>query len=365
MSARILYFALLVPFAALSVFMDAALSAEEKPVQVYILAGQSNMDGYGGLEALDYQVENGDRKELFAHLQKDGEWVVRDDVWIVFGKRKGPLTAGYGVGEKFMGVEWEFGIRVGEHHDAKVLLIKTSWGGASIRRKFRPPSSGEGAELVKAEYENRLKQYEKKVREKKNAKKPELEEIRKIYGTNYRRMIQAVRETLGDLQAVIPEYQGQGYEMAGFVWFQGFNDQFGGAHEEYETHLANLIRDVRKEFKKPRLPFVVGQMGHGGTVEERETRGLKPIGEATRRVKEAQAAVAGMDEFKGTVALVRTDAFWDWKAQGVFDKGWKEHLEEWKRIGAHYPYHYLGSPYTFLKAGGAFGTAMLELHRHK
>ncbi len=365
MNIRIPSAAFLVPFAALSILITGTLAAQENPVQVYILAGQSNMDGYGGLEALDYQVENGDRKDVFAHFQKDGKWVVRDDVWIVFGNRKGPLTAGYGVGNKFMGVEWEFGIVVGEHRDAKVLLIKTSWGGASIRRKFRPPSSGGAAELVKSEYEKKLVQYDKAKEKKKNAKKPELAEIRKIYGVNYRRMVQVVRDTLGDLQAVIPEYSGEGYEVAGFVWFQGFNDQFGGAHEEYETHLANLIRDVRKEFKKPQLPIVVGQMGHGGTVEERETRGLKPIGAATRAVKEAQAAVAGMDEFKGTVALVKTDVFWDWKAQEVFDKGWKEHLQEWKRIGAHYPYPYLGSPYTFLKAGRAFGEAMLELHRKK
>ncbi len=346
-------------------FLTGLISAQGKPVQVYLLAGQSNMDGYGGLEALEYQIKDSDRKELFAHLQKDGKWVVRDDVWIVFRNRKGPLTAGYGVGENFMGVEWGFGNIVGDACASKVLIIKTSWGGASIRRKFRPPSSGEPAELIKEEYENRVKQYEKAKEKNKNAKKPELDEVKQIYGTNYRKMIQVVRNILADLDSVIPGYKGEGYEMAGFVWHQGFNDQFGGAYKEYATHLANLIRDVRKEFKTPKLPVVIGQMGHGGTAKEREKRGLKPIGEATQSVKTAQAAVAGMKEFKGTVTLVKTDVYWDWKAQEVFDKGWKKHIEEWKRIGAHYPYHYLGSPYTFLKKGQAFGKAMVKLKEKK
>ena len=179
---------------------------------------------------------------------------------------------------------------------------------------------------------------------------------------NYRKMINEVNGYLGDLKSVFPEYGGEGYEVAGFVWFQGFNDQFDGAHEEYATHLANLIRDVRREFGKPELPVVVGQLGHGGTAAERQKRGLKPIGAPMQTVKEAQAAVAAMDEFKGTVALVKTDVFWDWKAQAVFDKGWKEHLDEWNTVGAHFPYHYLGSPYTFFMAGRAFGLCMIELH---
>ncbi len=361
MSTRALITFVLITLVALA----SPVRAKEKPVQVYILAGQSNMDGYGGLEALDHQRADGDpdRKAVFKHLKKDGEWVVRDDVWIVYGDRKGPLTAGYGVGKGFMGVEWPFGMLVGDAHDAKVLLIKTSWGGASIKRKFRPPSSGDATAAIDAEYEGRLKRYEKDKEKNPNAKKPERKEVAEIYGSNYRKMVRVVRDTLGDLKAVIPEYDGEGYEIAGLVWFQGFNDQFAEAYKEYEVNLANLIRDVRKEFDAPRLPVVIGQMGHGGTDAEREKRELKPIGEGTRAIKAAQAAVARMDEFKGTVVTVPTDVYWDWKAQAVFDKGWREHLDEWRKIGAHFPFHYLGSPYFFLKAGDGFGRAMIDLHK--
>ena len=72
--------------------------------------------------------------------------------------------------------------------------------------------------------------------------------------------------------------------MMGFVWFQGWNDQYQDRWLTYEKNLANLIRDVRKEFKAPKMPFVIGQMGHDG---------MKPDKEGSPRdyIKKAQAAV--------------------------------------------------------------------------
>ena len=58
---------------------------------------------------------------------------------------------------------------------------------------------------------------------------------------------------------------------------------------------------------------------------------------------------------------MRTDQFWDEEAQAIFDKGWREHLEEWKLVGSDYPFHYLGSPRTFSDIGRAFGEATLAL----
>ena len=66
------------------------------PVKVFILAGQSNMEGKAPNALLNYQAEAPQTKDLFAHLRKDGQWIVRDDVFIKFLDRKGPLTIGYG-----------------------------------------------------------------------------------------------------------------------------------------------------------------------------------------------------------------------------------------------------------------------------
>ena len=116
--------------------------------------------------------------------------------------------------------------------------------------------------------------------------------------------------------------------------------------------MAHFIRDVREDLEAPGLPFVIGQCGVGGET----TTNPKHL-----RFKEAQIVPASLPEFEGNVAVVRTDAHWDTEAQEVFDRGWKENLEEWNRLGSDRPYHYLGSPRTMLGVGEAFGEAVLEL----
>ena len=84
-----------------------------------------------------------------------------------------------------------------------------------------------------------------------------------------------------------------------------------------------------------------------------------------KKFKTAQAAVLDVPEFKGNVALVKTDAFWDLEAEAIFKKGWRENLTEWNKVGSDYPYHYLGSAKTMLRIGRAFGEAVLELRGEK
>jgi alpha-galactosidase len=115
--------------------------------------------------------------------------------------------------------------------------------------------------------------------------------------------------------------------------------------------MANFIRDVRKDLNAPNLPFVIGQMGQGGV---NDTSGNKQI------IKDHQASMEKIPEFKGNVKLVRTDVFWDKKAAELV-KNWRDHVEEWNKVGSDYGYHYLGSAITFSKIGRAFGQAMLEL----
>jgi alpha-galactosidase len=80
-----------------------------------------------------------------------------------------------------------------------------------------------------------------------------------------------------------------------------------------------------------------------------------------QKFKDAQAAVIDVPEFKGNVALVKTDKYWDAAAEAVFKRGWRENLEEWNTVGSDYPFHYLGSGKTMLGIGRAFGEAALEL----
>jgi alpha-galactosidase len=179
-----------------------------------------------------------------------------------------------------------------------------------------------------------------------------LEDVKKLFGASYRAMLDEVNGTLANLKTHFPDYAGQGYELAGFIWFQGWNDMIDAtATAEYTTNLTHFIRDVRKDFKAAKLPFVIGQMGVDGATPSANVK----------KFKDAQAAAMDVAEFKGNVALVKTDAFWDTDAAAVFKKGWRENLEEWNRVGSDFPYHYLGSAKTMLRIGHAFAEAVLEL----
>ena len=321
-------------------------SAREGKVRVYILAGQSNMEGKAKVNLLEYQIAQPATRDLFKHLQKDGKWVERDDVWIKFLDRKGRLTVGFG-SLGCIGTELEFGNVVGDRYAGPVLLIKTAWGGRSLYRDFRPPSSGLPAPEV----------LEKMLADQKK-RKPEatLEGVKEPFGKTYRAMLEDVNATLADLKAVIPSYQGQGCELAGFVWFQGWNDMINDEYTaEYAKHMINFIRDVRKDLKAPNLPFVIGQMGVDGAEANANVQ----------KFKAAQAAAAEVPEFRGNVELVKTDVFWDAEAQAVFKKGWRENLQEWNTVGSDFPYHYLGSARTLCRIGRAFGEAILRMSGDK
>jgi hypothetical protein len=55
-------------------------------------------------------------------------------------------------------------------------------------------------------------------------------------GVYYREMIAHVRKVLADIPRVVPGFNAaRGYELAGFVWFQGFNDYVdGGVYPEQD-----------------------------------------------------------------------------------------------------------------------------------
>ena len=44
-------------------------------------------------------------------------------------------------------------------------------------------------------------------------------------------------------------------------------------------------------------------------------------------------------DFQSNLALVKTDVFWDWDVDAVFRKRWREHRDEWDKVGSDYPYH--------------------------
>lgn len=281
-----------------------------KAIKVFLLAGQSNMEGQGvvsmdhpkyyngGKGNLVWSMKHGASAAMMKHLKNaGGEWVVRDDVMISFkakGKvRKGPLTIGYTGygGSSHIGPELQFGHVMGDHLEAPVLLIKTAWGGKSLYQDFRPPSSGGET------------------------------------GPYYRQMLEEIRAALKALN-------GQPYKLAGFVWQQGWNDMCTQpAIPEYEQNLVNLVNDLRKALKSPGLPAVIGELGNGGA---RCGKNMQAIRDAEK------AAAARLD----SAVFVQTHTF-------------ARPKELSPNVG--HGHHWFGNAESYFLIGDALGRAMKKM----
>lgn len=285
----------------------------KSPVKVFILAGQSNMEGQGIIKArpnsrnrgkgtLEYLVKNPASAERYKHLvDKDGKWIERADVWIWYLGRKGKLTVGYGAKEALIGPELQFGHVLGNHLDNQVLLIKIAWGGRSLAKDFRPPSSG--GEV----------------------------------GGAYSGLIRYVKDVLKNLKTHFPEYDGGGYEIAGFSWHQGWNDGCSAdAVNQYEENLTNFIRDVRREFGVKDLPFVIANSGFAGWQQKIPRR----LG-----IMKAQAAAAEYEEYKGNVICIETRDFYRPEEDSP----------------TRFRYHWNHNAETFFLIGNGMGEAMVKL----
>ena len=260
--------------------------ANPKTVKVFILAGQSNMQGHGVVD-LDHKdhynagrgtlaklFDNRSKARMLGHLRDtDGNWIRRDDVMVSYktkhGLKKGPLTIGFSghEGNHHIGPELQFGHVIGDLVEDPVVLIKTAWGGKSLGVDFLPPSA---------------------------AKRDAAET-----GLFYKQMMHEVNEAITTLDQKFPELANCEIEIAGFVWQQGWNDMYDDkCRDNYEANLACLIKDVRSAWEKPNLPVVVGELGNGG----------KDANEKMMEIRNAQRAVAIREEFRGNVAFAPTAA---------------------------------------------------------
>jgi alpha-galactosidase len=254
----------------------------------------------------------------------------------------GPVAPGCGSSSGKLGPEYGFGMALEHGIDAPVLLIKVSWGGIDIDGGFRPPSSqnvGGEAEPPPAP------------------------------GPKYKELVAQVHAVIGDLSKYHPAYDpAAGHEMAGFFWFQGFNDQFGDKPTRYKEHMANFIRDIRTEFEAPKMPFVIGVIGTASpskeadyaTLSHEEAAAIGKEQTAGHAVAVAQREAAALAEFAGSVVAVESYPYYDYAIWPLYEV-WAARFSEWKNAGGDRPYHYLGSARFFSRFGHACGTAMLEM----
>jgi alpha-galactosidase len=158
------------------------------------------------------------------------------------------------------------------------------------------------------------------------------------------------RQELDHYETLFPALKGKKLQVAGFVWFQGWNDQYGG-QDEYASNLKHFITDVRQDLRAPTLPFVIAAMGQNGS---------KPATGAMLTIQKAQLSMNDVPEFRGNVKAIRTDVLVEKAAEELYPD-WRKDIEKWKRVGGDHGYHYLGSAIWFDRIGRARGEAMLEL----
>lgn len=317
-----------------------------KPIQVYIMLGQSNMLGFGRVGpremkgSLEFLVKE---QGKYPHLVDDaGNWTTRQDVRYVHVmdqrgvdyknmEKFGDMRNEWLSPNKSFGPELGFGHVMGHFHDEPVLLLKACIGNRSLGWDLLPPGSErfEHDGKIYAGYKDVANFWEKGAEPK---------PVPWYAGRQYDADTAHAKAVLKNLEKYYPGYKGQGYEVAGFVWWQGHKDQSAALAGRYEQNLVHLIQMLRKDFDSPSAKFVLATgCGNPG----REGFGLQ--------IANSQLAVDGDNgkypEFKGNVKAVDTRDLWREADVSPVNQG----------------YHYNHNAETYYETGERLGRAMAEL----
>ncbi len=335
-----------------SIHQPVKLEAGKKvPFKITYLNAQGN--GLGWQARLDIP---GTLKTLVNHdgkfqylVDENGNFVPRDDVFykgVVTATASKWLDIGCGASNGSIGPELGFGHMVGNFHDEPVLIIKASQGNRSLSWDFLPPGSerfehtdAEGVTWVYAGYKDSPARW---------VKGTEPEPINWYAGKQYDDCFEATKKVLANFDANFPHWEGRGYEIAGFGWWQGHKDggeqgtgSAGLAATRYEQNLVSLIQSLRHEFDAPDAPFVVATVGFGGG------KNWEP-GSSADTIFNAQMNVGDPEkhpDFKGTVKPVDIRDFY--RPAEISPR--------------NQSFHYHGNAETYMLVGEAMGKAMVDL----
>jgi Carbohydrate esterase, sialic acid-specific acetylesterase len=337
---------------------DGQPANQNKKVKVFILMGQSNMVGMGDIEP---EGTNGTlttlvkKEKRYPFLVDDaGQWTVRKDVFYYDArvKKGGPLTATSN--GRSIGPELGFGFVLGQLLDEPVLVLKSCIGNRSLAWDLLPPGSERyteevtergGAKVMKvfAGYKDKPDSWVAEAGKGTATEPPPWldkktgKPIEWYAGKQYDDDMANAKVALSNLEKIYPDYKGQGYEIAGFVFWQGHKDQNAVHAARYEQNLARLIPSLRRDYNAPAAKFVLATgCGNPG----RTGFGLQ--------IAEAQLAIADAQKHSQFVGNV--------KAVDVRDL-WRE-VNVSPKNQAH---HYHRNAETYAEVGLRLGWAMADL----
>jgi Carbohydrate esterase, sialic acid-specific acetylesterase len=312
----------------------------DKPVQVYILLGQSNMLGFGKVGGdkdgtLEHAVKE---KKLYPYLVDEaGNWTERKDVRNVrvMGSGTGGMRVFHNewmtIKGRTIGPEIGIGHYLGHYINAPVLILKSCIGNRALGWDLLPPGSksfdytdDKGVTWVHPGYKGTPERWVKGTEPKK---------INWYAGMQYDGDIARAKSVLAELDKYYPG--AKEYEVAGFFWWQGDRDSRSAAlSSRYERNLVHLIKQLRKDFNAPNAKFVCATLGQ--TEQGATDNGGK--------ILDAMFAVDGKSgkypEFKGNVATV-----------------YSYPLSKGGSSGGHYG----GNAETYMNVGETMGRAMVGL----
>jgi len=201
------------------------------PVKIFLLMGQSNMNGRGRIEVLRDKLTK-DLPDKYPPSLVE----MRKDVWITGANGNGiskqmsnvRLEPGFAQFDYF-GPELAFGHAVGDHFDEPVMLIKIFGGGTPLATDWTSPSAA-----------------------KRTGRQGPLKGRR----AGFQKAFYRTKDTVENLAELIEGYgPKQGYQIMGMVWVHG-NADGGKFAREYEDNLVDFITDLREMFALPELPFI-------------------------------------------------------------------------------------------------------------
>lgn len=332
----------------------------QRKVKVFILMGQSNMVGMGDIGPEDKPgtltaLAKGGKKYPYL-LDDQGRWSVRSDVYYYDARLKkgSPLGALSNNGQS-IGPELGLGFVLGQRLEEPVLILKSCIGNRSLGWDLLPPGSprfqaevtergGKKVTKVFAGYKDRPDSWPMDPAKGLQTEPPPWVDaktgkpIEWYAGKQYDDDMANAKAALANLATIYPGYQGQGYEIAGFVWWQGHKDHLNPVHaSHYEENLQHLIESLRRDYAAPRACFVLATgCGNPG----RTGLGLQ--------VAEAQLAIANPSRhpgFVGNVKAVDSRDLWREAAVSPRDQG----------------HHYHRNAETYMEVGLRLGWAMAEL----
>jgi hypothetical protein len=197
----------------LIVTVATSADAADKPIKVFILAGQSNMVGWGDSTKLPDDLRQGSDRVL---MFENGRWQpLRPHAPANLGQQRVGLT------EFYFGPEIAFGHEMARAWPEETIgIIKLAVGGTSVLA-WKPDWSRKDADRVKQGH----------------------------HGPLYRKLLEKVEAAR----------QARDIEILGFLWLQGGGDtKNADVAREYLDNLKSLVAALRKETKVVDLPFIYG-----------------------------------------------------------------------------------------------------------